>query len=110
MIQKTLAFDTPAKLSRKSDKLTSQKSAAETEKQLGTLHARCMLMFKKYSDSPQTANEVGTLCSVAFGGMRESYRKRAHELLRMQLIEQAGERKCDITGKLATVYKLKEQP
>jgi hypothetical protein len=109
MIQKTLNFDTPTKLSRKSDKITSQKSAAETEKKLGTLHARCMLMFQKYSDSPQTANEVGTLCSVAFGGMRESYRKRAHELLRMQLIEQAGERKCDITGKTATTYKARGQ-
>ena len=109
MIQKTLAFDTPTKLSRKSDPITSQQSAAEIERSLGLLHARCMLMFKKYNDTPQTANEVGTLCSVAFGGMRESYRKRAHELLRMQLIEQAGERRCDITGKTATIYKVKER-
>ena len=107
MIQKTL-FDTPAKLSRKSDKLTSQKSAAETEPKLGPLHQSFLcglgILYK-----PSTANEVARLCVELDGGLSESYRKRPAELVHRGLIEECGERACEVTGKTATVYKLKER-
>ena len=109
MIQKTLSFDTPAKLSRRSDKLTSQKSAAETEKKLGFLQEAMLGMFAA-SLWPATANEAAKEAVVDFGGRAESYRKRALELVRAGRIVECGERKCEVTGKTATTYKLKEQP
>jgi hypothetical protein len=107
MIQKTL-FDTPAKLSRKSDPITSQKSAAETEKKLGTLHQSflCSLAILRRNS---TANEIAANCVGLDGGSHESYRKRAKELVRDGLIEECGERACEITGKTAMTYKLKDR-
>jgi hypothetical protein len=108
VIQKTLSFDTPEKLSRRSDKLTSQKSAAETEPKLGRyqeLFVRSLRFLKE-----ATANEVAIDAVLLGGGANESYRKRALELVRLGRIVESGERKCEVTGKLATVYKLKEQP
>jgi len=109
MIQKTL-FDTPAKLSRKSDPITSQQSAAETEKQLGTLHQSflsCLAISKRSS----TANEVARLCAELDGGMQETYRKRAGELASKAYgcrIVEDGERRCEVSGKKCMTYKLKE--
>ena len=112
MIQKTLSFDTPAKLSRKSDPITSQKSAAETEPKLGPLH-QSFLACLNIRGRASTANEVAGLCVKLDGGMQETYRKRAGELASKKYgcrIIECGERKCEVTGKLATTYKLKEQP
>lgn len=112
MIQKTLAFDAPAKLSRRSDKMTSQKSAAETEPKLGPLH-KSFLACLNIRGRASTANEVAGLCAKLDGGMQETYRKRAGELASKKYgcrIVEAGERKCEVTGKTATVYKLKERP
>jgi hypothetical protein len=108
VIQKTLSFDTPAKLSRRSDKLTSQKSAAETEPKLGRyqeLFVRSLRFLKE-----ATANEVAVDAVLLGGGANESYRKRALELVRAGRIVECGERKCQVTGKTATTYKFKEQP
>jgi len=107
MIQKTL-FDTPAKLSRKSDNLTSQKSAAETEKKLGKLQESFLLGLRFLKQA--TANEVAADAVLQCGGVPESYRKRARELVRAGRVVECGERKCEVTGKTATVYKLKERP
>lgn len=107
MIQKTL-FDGPAKLSRKSDKITSQKSAAETEKKLGRLQ-EMMLGMIAASLWPPTANEAAKEAASEFSGRAESYRKRALELVRAGRIVECGERVCKVTGKTATVYKLKER-
>ena len=105
MTQLTL-FDTPAKLSRKSDPQTSQQSAAETEKKLGRLHTiiiREMGCFTR----PVTANEIADFCSGVNGGVAESYRKRMGELLDRGLIEECGERRCEITGKNCRTFRLK---
>jgi hypothetical protein len=109
MSQQCFAFDTPAPISRKSDPITSQKSAAETEPKLGRyqeLFVRCLRFLKE-----ATANEVAIdAVLLGSGGANESYRKRALELVRAGRIVECGERKCQVTGKTATVYKLKEQP
>ena len=108
MIQPTFAFDTTAKLSRKSDPITSQKSAVETEKKLGRLQ-EMMLGMIAASLWPPTANEAAKEAASEFSGRSESYRKRARELVRLGRIVECGERACTVTGKTATTYKLKEQ-
>jgi hypothetical protein len=102
MIQKTL-FDTPAKLSRKSDKLTSQKSAAEIERSLGLLQERCMIVLR-ISRVALTANEIADRAARTYGKQSESYRKRLHELVEKGHAIESGERSCEVTGKTATTY------
>jgi hypothetical protein len=107
MIQKTLNFDTPAKLSRKSDPITSQKSAAETEPKLGRyqeIFVRSLRFLKE-----ATANEVAADAVLLGRGSPETYRKRAMELIRAGRIEECGEGKCKVTGKTATIYKVNER-
>ena len=110
MNQLTL-FDTPAKLSRRSDPITSQQSAAETEKKLGPLHQafiECLLLRSR----PSTANEVAALCVALHGKAQETYRKRAGELASEKYgfrIEEAGERRCEVTGKNAMTFRAKER-
>ena len=110
MIQKTL-FDPPTKLSRKSDKLTSQKSAAETEKKLTGLQEKMMHVIRCMGEvKAPTANEAAAMCIEVFrSGLSETYRKRAKEMVRAGFIEEAGERPCKVTGKTATTYKPKER-
>lgn len=107
MIQKTL-FDAPTKLSRKSDPITSQKSASETEPKLGKLQIACLDILEM-TPMPMTANEIGWAASRVHGGSPESYRKRIHELLNSGSIEECGERSCEITGKSCRTFKLKER-
>lgn len=98
----------PAKLSRKSDPITSQQSAAETEKKLGPLH-QSFLCCLGILNCPSTANEVAVQCVALDGGMSESYRKRAKELVDAKCIEQYGERRCEITGKNAMTFRVRVQ-
>lgn len=109
MIQKTLNFDTPAKLSRKSDPITSQKAAAETEKKLGRLQEQMLGMIRA-SLWPPTANEAAQEAASEFSGRVESYRKRIKELIDRGLIEECGERRCEVTGKACRTFKEKAQP
>ena len=111
MIQKTLNFDIPTKLSRKSDPITSQKSAAETEKKLTGLQEKMLHVIKCMGEvKAPTANEAAAMCIEVFrSGLSETYRKRAKEMVRAGLIEECGERACKVTGKTATTYKVKER-
>jgi hypothetical protein len=109
MIQKTL-FDRPANICRKSDPITSHQSAAETEPKLGKIQDRMLKSIAAFK-SPPTANEAAEECVFTFGeASQETYRKRALELVRAGRIVTCGERKCEVTGKTATVYKVKEKP
>jgi hypothetical protein len=96
MTQRTL-FDPPPNIARKSDPQTSQQSAAETEKKLGRYKAVFLQSLRHLKSA--TANEVAQDCVLLNGGVTESYRKRAKELLTDGLIEECGERRCEITGK-----------
>jgi hypothetical protein len=108
MIQQTL-FDPPAKLSRRADPITSQQSAAETEPQLNGLQSCCMIVLGR-ALSPRTANEIAAECVKQYGRMAESYRKRLHELVTLNKAVECGERSCEITGKSATTFSVKERP
>ena len=109
MIQKTLNFDTPTKLSRKSDKLTSQKSAAETEPHVNTCEGRMLAVLRK-AKSPLTGREAGRKCEQLWPDHEaDTYRKRISKMVRDGIASEAGERRCDVSGKTVTTYKLKER-
>ena len=99
----------PAKLSRKSDPITSQQSAVETEPQLTGLQSCCMIVLGR-AVSPRTANEIAAECVRQYGRLAESYRKRLHELVADRQAIECGERKCEVTGKSAMTFRAKERP
>jgi hypothetical protein len=108
MIQKTL-FDTPAKISRRTDPITSQKSAAETEPHVNTCEARMLAVLRK-AKHPLTAREAGSECErLNPDHEADTYRKRISKMVRDGLAIEAGERRCDVSGKTVTTYKLKER-
>lgn len=108
MTQQCFAFDTPAKLSRRSDPITSQKSAAETEKKLGKLKAGCMAVMKA-AKKPMTAREIAVQAAKEFGGFDSSYRARPSELVVDKLAIECGDRVCEVSGKSAMTFRVKEQ-
>jgi hypothetical protein len=98
----------PVKLSRRSDPITSQQSAADTEPKLNGLQSSCMWVLGR-AIAPRTANEIAAECVRQYGKMAESYRKRLHELVELNKAEECGERRCEVTGKLAMTFRAKEQ-
>ena len=89
-------------LARTTDPHTSHIAAAElklTATQQAALLAAAQLVSA-------TANEIGQLAASVNGGVSESYRKRCKELVRMERLAIAGERRCSITGKLCTTYRV----
>jgi hypothetical protein len=108
MNQLTLGFDTPASISRKSDPITSQKSAAEFQKKLKGAKAACMFILNHYT-YPLTAREIANRCVQYAGGFESSYRARPSELVKDGFVEECGERKCEVTGKSAMTFRVKEQ-
>jgi hypothetical protein len=109
MIQKTLNFDIPAKLSRKSDPITSQQSAAETEPHISTCEGRMLAVLRK-AKSPLTAREAGSECErLNPDHEADTYRKRISKMVRDGLAIEAGERQCDVSGKTVTTYTAKER-
>jgi hypothetical protein len=107
MNQLTL-FDTPARISRKSDPITSQKSAAETDKKLGKLKAGCLAVMKA-ATKPMTAREIAVQAAKEFGGFDSSYRARPSELVVDELAIECGDRPCEVTGKSAMTFRAKGQ-
>lgn len=55
--------------------------------------------------SPRTAQELAVECVRLFGGLAETYRKRAHELVEEQRAVECEVRRCGVTGKLATTFR-----
>jgi len=108
MNQQCFAFDTPARISRRSDPITSQQSAAETEPQLTGLQSCCMIVLGR-ALSPRTANEIAFECVRQYGKMAESYRKRLHELVEIGKAVECGDRACEMTGKSAMTFRVKRQ-
>jgi hypothetical protein len=98
----------PVKLSRRSDPITSQKSAAETEKKLGKLKAGCLAVLKA-ATKPMTAREVAVQAARQFGGFDSSYRARPSELVVDGLAVECEERACEVTGKSAMTFRVKER-
>jgi hypothetical protein len=107
MNQLTL-FDRPANIARKSDPITSHQSAAETEPQLNGFQSCCVTVLGR-AITPRTANEIAAECVKRYGKMSESYRKRMHELVALGKAVECGERPCEVTGKSAMTFRVKEQ-
>jgi hypothetical protein len=108
MNQQTL-FDPPAKLSRKSDPITSQKSAAETEPHVDTCEGR-MLTVLREAKWALTGREAGRKCELRWPDHEaDTYRKRISKMVRDGLAYEAGEKVCDVSGKRVTTYTAKEQ-
>ena len=108
MIPKTL-FDPPTKLSRKADPITSQKSAAETEPHINTCEGRMLAVLRK-AQSPMTAREAGRECErLNPDHEADTYRKRISKMVQGGLAIEAGERRCDVSGKTVTTYTAKER-
>lgn len=107
MNQKTMfdEFDAQA-LCRPTDKQTSHDAAiriALTQK-LNQKQRQFVLRLGWHPRS--TANEIAASCAHEFGGMPETYRKRAGELERAGWIRVVGSRVCRITGTRASVYEV----
>ena len=96
----------PAKLSRKSDPITSQQSAAETELRINTLQFFVFDAIRKAS-TPLTSNEAAIEAAKQYVAAIETFRKRVRELVRLDLVEEAGERRCKITGKNAMAFRVR---
>jgi len=108
MSQLTLGFDNPAKLSRKSDPITSQKSAVETELRINTLQGFFLQAIKDAS-KPITANEAAHEAAKQYVANIETFRKRVRELVRLDLVVECEDRKCEVTGKSAMTFRAREQ-
>jgi hypothetical protein len=108
MSQLTL-FDAPANISRRADPITSQKSAAETEPHINTCEGRMLAVLRR-AKSPLTAREAGSECErLNPDHEADTYRKRISKMVRDGLAFEAGERRCDVSGKTVTTYATKER-
>ena len=96
-----------SRISRKSDPVTSQKSAAEIELKLGRLNREFLFVLSQMV-APATANEIDRECRRLFGGVEQSHRKRASELRKHKHIIECGDRPCAITGSTGMTFKVKE--
>lgn len=98
MTQTTLNFDAP--IARARDPETSKAAARETTPKLPLLQTRFASVF----DRPLTASEAAAICVQRFGGLSESYRKRASAAVACGQLTIVGVRACSVTGKAAQIY------
>ena len=111
-IQRQLFDDErPPKIARDSDPETSHDAAAEIKPKLGKLEERMYAGFVQ--ESPCTANEAAEATAQGYHFVdphtnAETYRKRYDALLKKQRIVADGKKRCRISGKMATVYRIKE--
>ena len=97
-----------ASIARRSDPVTSHKAAAETETRINTLQFFVFDAIRK-ATKPLTSNEAAIEAAKQYVAAIETFRKRVRELVRLDLLEEAGERRCEITGKGAMTFKVKVQ-
>ena len=111
--QQTLFPDErPAKLARAADPDTSHAAAAEMMPKLSDLESRMESVWRQ--NGPLTANEAAEIAVLteytqSLGATAETYRKRYTGLLKKSRIIADGKKRCSITGKLATVYRITEE-
>ena len=87
--------------SRTNDPDTSKEAITESTASLARAQ---FVRGLKICGKPSTANEIA---EHAENQMKETVRKRAKEVVRAELVVEFGKRKCEVTGKNATTYKLK---
>lgn len=102
----------PAKIVRDADPETSHAAAAEVLPKLSVLEERMYAGFVQ--ECPCTANEAAEATAQGYRFIDpqtnyETYRKRYDALLKKRRIFVDGKKRCSVTGKLATVYKITEE-
>ena len=112
MHQQTLFDDDrPAKIARDTDPETSHDAAAEMRPTLSALESRMADVWRQ--NGPLTANEAADIAALTeytlpLGANAETYRKRYDGLLKKCRIVADGKKQCRISGKMATVYRIKD--
>lgn len=94
----------PAPIARHSDPIPSHQSAADTETRINTFQFFVLDAIRK-STTPLTSNEAAVEAAKQYVAATETFRKRVRELARLDLVEEAGERRCTVTGKNAQTFK-----
>lgn len=89
----------PTPIARAADPQTSKLAAEVIRPKLVGLQLQFVERLRQIG-KPATANEV------SLGN--ESIRKRALELVRSGVIQEIGARECNVSGKMATVYWLRD--
>lgn len=102
------AFDSAERsLARKTDPRTSKDAVPSDSVRITA--AQIVLHVMLHGDT-FTANEAARTAANSSlnttGTNCESFRKRIRELVDAGRIEAIGERRCDVTGKVATVYRI----
>jgi hypothetical protein len=95
-------------LARRTDKATSHEAAASVNQAVGwqlALGAVKSLQAKSLFGNA-TANEAAAHAANVCGAMHESVRKRINELVRAGQLQEVEIRKCEVTGKSATAYRV----
>lgn len=101
----------PAKIVRDADPETSHAAAADIKPKLSVLESRMESVWRQ--NGPLTANEAAEIAVLteytqSLGANAETLRKRYTGLLKKSRIVADGKKRCNITGKLATVYRITE--
>lgn len=95
-------------LARKTDKKTSHEAAEQLQETiLWQLALTAVRTLQAHSDHGNaTANEAAAYAAKVSGKMHESIRKRFYSLEQTGRLKVIEERKCDVTGKNATAYRV----
>ena len=91
-------------LARNSDPMTSHIAAAEVEPTLAGRRLQFVQALRTIG-RPATAQEIAATCEPS---VRESVRKRAKECVRLGFVAERGVKLCEVTGKMATVYCIRQ--
>jgi len=92
-----------AERARITDPATSIESAKDTATVLTQRRRQFLEALKRLGTA--TANEVAELACEGNYSLRESIRKRAHELVRLGLVDQVGVKKCGVSGREVAAYR-----
>ena len=99
------------KIARDSDPDTSHAAADEVRPKCSLLEARMVSVW--WHNGPLTANEAALIAeNIPYPTHNDTtattYRKRYDALIKKDCIEADGKKKCSVTGKLVTVYRIKD--
>jgi hypothetical protein len=111
MNQLLMFDDEPAEvkspIARRSDPDTSHIAAAEVSPRLKRAMAAVESVMHR-EKSARTAQELAVECVRLFGGLAETYRKRARELVECHRAVECSVRRCGVTGKLAATFRRRD--
>ena len=92
-----------AERARITDPATSIEAAKDTATVLTQRRRQFLDALKRLGTA--TANEVAELACEGNYSLRESIRKRAHELVRLGLVDQVGVKRCGVSGREVAAYR-----